>query len=121
MGICLAHFHSRAILDQGARCFAYISLIIEFKGMVMKLKNASIQFPWNSLFFDISQLVISLQTLLGQTSPMPWVKGLKQALLSQEWELTMLLVPQPYKKGININKKPVNIETHRAFYFQKTK
>ena len=33
------HFHGRAILDQGHRFSAYISLIIEFKGILMKLKN----------------------------------------------------------------------------------
>ena len=48
----------------------------------MKLKNVSIQFPWNSLFLPFfltfHSQVISLQTLLGQTSPMPWVKGLKK-------------------------------------------
>ena len=35
----LAHVPGRARLDQGAQFFAYISLIIEFKGIVMKLKN----------------------------------------------------------------------------------
>ena len=38
------------------------------------------KFPWNSLFLQIfttfHSLVIGLQTLLGQTSPMPRVKGL---------------------------------------------
>ena len=37
----LAHIHGRAGLDQGAQFFAYISLVIEFKGIVMKLKNVS--------------------------------------------------------------------------------
>ena len=35
----LVHVHGSARLDQGARFFAYNWLIIEFKGIVMKLKN----------------------------------------------------------------------------------
>ena len=35
----LANFDGKAILEQGDRFFAYILLIIELKGIVMKLKN----------------------------------------------------------------------------------
>ena len=35
----LAHVHGRARLDQGDRFFAYILLIIEFKGILVKLKK----------------------------------------------------------------------------------
>ena len=38
----LAHVHGRAILDQGARFFAYNLLIIEFKGILVKLKNVAL-------------------------------------------------------------------------------
>ena len=43
-GMCtfLAHFHGRAILDQGNRFFAYILLIIEFKETLVKLKNVDL-------------------------------------------------------------------------------
>ena len=38
----LAHFHSKAILDQGARFIAYNLLIIEFKGILLKLNNVAL-------------------------------------------------------------------------------
>ena len=48
------------ILDQGARFFAYISLFIDFKGIVMKLKNVSHTISAEKLnftfFFDVVQL-----------------------------------------------------------------
>ena len=34
----LVYVHCRAILDQGTRFFAYSTLIIHFKGVLMKLK-----------------------------------------------------------------------------------
>ena len=34
----LAHFHSKAVLDQGTRVFAYNLLVIEFKGILLNLK-----------------------------------------------------------------------------------
>ena len=44
-GTFLAHLHGRAILDQGNSFFAYILFIIEFKGIVMKLKNVPHTIP----------------------------------------------------------------------------
>ena len=81
----LAYMHGRAILDQGTRYLAYSVLIIHFKEVgTYEVKKCS---PYNFRgiayfynFFDVSQL--SLQTLLGQTSPMPWVKGLKSNVSS---------------------------------------
>ena len=56
----LAHVHGRARLDQGAWYFAYISLIIEFKGIVMKLKNVShtisVELLIFTIVFNVSQL-----------------------------------------------------------------
>ena len=85
----LAHVHSRARLDQGDSFFAYISLIIEFKGMVVKLNEVECcpcKFHGIAYFYDFFLtfhcLVKSLQTLLRETSPMSWFKGLKDSVSS---------------------------------------
>ena len=49
----LAHFHGRAILDQGTRFFAYNSLIIEFKGILVKLKNVALTIYVEFFIFTI--------------------------------------------------------------------
>ena len=49
-----------AHLDQGNRFFTYISLIIEFKGILMKLKNVALAISVEKrifiVFVDVSQL-----------------------------------------------------------------
>ena len=51
--------HGRAILGQDDRFFAYNSLNIKFKGIVMKLKNVphtiSVELLILTIFFDVSQ------------------------------------------------------------------
>ena len=41
----IGNFHGRDRLGQGDRFFAYILLIIEFKGILMKLKNVACAIP----------------------------------------------------------------------------
>ena len=59
-GMCtfLAHFHSRAILDQVGQFFTYNSIIIEFKGILMKLKNVALAIPEEKLFFTIFDVLL---------------------------------------------------------------
>ena len=94
MHTLLVHVHGRARLDQGVLFFAYILLIIEFKGIVMKLKNVPhtisvekhiLQF-YSFTVFTFHSLVIRLQTLLGQTSHMPWVKGLSAKVMAPRFK-----------------------------------
>jgi len=37
-----ANFHGRAKFDQGDHLFAYISLVIEFKEIIVKLRNVAL-------------------------------------------------------------------------------
>ena len=52
----LVHFHGRAIVDQGTRFFAYILLIIEFKGIVIRLKKVQLTTSVEYLIFTICSM-----------------------------------------------------------------
>ena len=58
--------------------FAYNSLIIEFKGILVKLKMLPLQFPWNSSFlrfFDV--LLLSYKPSNFARAILPYAVGVK--------------------------------------------
>ena len=71
--------HGRPIYGHDDR-FLLIACI-NCKGVHMKLKIVALAISVDKLiftnFFDVSQLSYKPSNFLGQTSPMPWIKGLK--------------------------------------------